>query len=91
MHDNYISRAAMIASLLWTTAGALVVTVWVLAAKGADLRFCGAVFATAALCMSLAAVYHVRLYVLRLCGLIRVSAGLQAPDAEIHTLDRPRV
>lgn len=82
MNDNYISRAAVTAAVLWAAAIALVITTWALAAADVP-RWNRPIAATAVLAMAAAVVCQMRLYTLRTCGLIRVSAGLETPDAAI--------
>jgi hypothetical protein len=87
MQDNYISRAATIAALLWVLATALVMATWALAIANASHRWVSPIAVTAVMAMALAVVCQNRLYVLRTCGLIRVSAGLESPNADVRTIN----
>lgn len=84
MNDNYISRSAVITALIWATAGTLVVITWLLAILDAPPRWVSATAVTGVLAMTAAVVCQTRLYALRMCGLIRVSAGLETPDAAVR-------
>jgi uncharacterized membrane protein YqjE len=86
MKDNYISRAAIVTAGLWLVAALLVTITWLLAILGVPPRWVSATAVTAVLAMVAAAVSQTRLYTLRTCGLIRVSAGLETPDAEVRAL-----
>lgn len=86
MHDDFVSRAAVVALVLWAIAAALIILVWVMALTGAPLRYEGAVALVAIGALTAAAVYQVRLYAVRLCALMRVGTGIQGPDAEMFTI-----
>lgn len=86
MHDEYVSRGAVVAMVLWGIATALIVLVWVLAVSGAPLRYEGAVGVLAVGALTAAAVWQVRLYAVRLCALMRVASGIQGTDAEMFTI-----
>lgn len=88
MHDDMVSRAFVVAVLLWAWAVALVVVTWVLAVVGAPLRYEGATGLTAILSLAWAMVWQSRLYALRISALIRVVHGLDGPDASLHTIGR---
>lgn len=90
MNDNYISRDATIAASLWALAVALVIATWLCAILNAPHRWVSPIAITAVLAMALATIAQTRLYVLRTCGLIRVSAGLETPDADVHSIDGQR-
>lgn len=38
--------------------------------------------------VSVATVWQVRVYAMRICELLRVTSGLKSPDAEVHTIGR---
>jgi uncharacterized membrane protein YqjE len=86
MKDNYISRAAVTAAGLWLLAAMFVTTTWLLAILDAPPRWVSATAVTAVLCMAGAVVCQMRVYTLRVCGLIRVSAGLETPNADVRNL-----
>lgn len=86
MKDDYISRSATITAGLWTLATVLVVSTWLLAILDVPPRWVSATAVTAVMAMACAVVSQTRLYTLRTCGLIRVSAGLETPDADLVTL-----
>lgn len=88
MEENYISRSAAIAWLLWGGSGALVGAVWALALLNVPEGIGRAVAVTTILMMTLALAWQVRLFVQRLCALIRATAGLQRSEADLHTIGR---
>lgn len=90
MHDNYISKASLLSWLLWGLAVLAGLLVWALAVMGASLEIEIAMSLTAVFILTVASVWQVRVYVTRLCALFRVSAGLQGPDAELHTIGRTK-
>ena len=94
MHDRYISSAKLICCLLWAKALALVILTWVLALIEVPDDWHRAVVLTGVLALSIATVFQIRLSLLRLGRLIRVSAGLETPDADVRQLvpdrERPR-
>ena len=90
MHDELVSQSKLIAVTLWTLSVLLIIAVWTLAAAGISDSVHRALFLTGVLTIACANVWQVRIYAQRLCALIRVSSGLQAPDAEVHVLSRER-
>lgn len=88
MHDDFVSRAAVIATTLWCLAIALVALTWGCALRGVPIRYEGAIGLTAMLSLTVAACWQIRMWFTRLCALIRVGSGLQSPDAEFYTIKR---
>jgi hypothetical protein len=89
VNESYISRPAVIACVLWAVTLSLVVTVWALAlVDHASPQYHRGLSVLAVVSANVASVWQVRLYVLRLSGLIRVANGLESPDAALHTLGR---
>lgn len=86
MTDDMVSRATVIASLLWGVALSLVALMWLLALLRLGEGLQRALVLTGVLSLAVAAVWQIRLYVLRLCALIRVGLGLESPDAELHSI-----
>jgi len=78
--DSLISREAVLTNGLWLLSGLLVAACWALAFMGAPLRYEGAVGLTAMLALTIGAVRQVRIYIMRLCELLRVAAGLKEPE-----------
>lgn len=83
MNDNYISRAAVAAASLWASAVVLVLTTWGLAFADAPVRWVRPIEASAILAAAVAVASQIRLYALRMCCLIRVTSGLETPDAQL--------
>lgn len=90
MHDEYVSRGAVVSVALWGIAAVLIAVVWVMALTGAHLRHEIAVALLAVGALTVAAVYQIRLYAVRLCALMRIGAGLQGTDAELFTINGKR-
>lgn len=88
MHDQYVSRASVLAVVLWSKSAVCLTVVWVLAAFDVPMRWEGAVGAVAVISAVLAAVWQVRLYTMRICNLVRATAGLESPRPELHSVDR---
>jgi uncharacterized membrane protein len=92
MHEDYVSRAAVVVMFLWVAAGALIIAVWIFALSGVPHVYQYAVGTTGMATLAVAITCQVRLYVVRLCALMRATTGLDSPDAELHTINgqRPR-
>lgn len=92
MHEEYVSRTTVVAVVLWGICGLLVAAVWVLAASNAPLRYEIATSVMAVTALTVASVWQVRTYTMRLCALMRVGAGLQHAEADLHPINgkRPR-
>jgi hypothetical protein len=88
MQDNYVSRAAVIAYLLWATTLVLVVVVWLIALAHPPHVVHRSVGVMAIVSGNVAGVWQIRLYMMRLSGLIRVTNGLESPDADVRPLAR---
>lgn len=86
MNDGYVSKASALAMLFWGLAGVMVCVVWVGAVAHIERGYLTATALTAVLVIALASVWQIRLFVMRLCVLVRVTMGLQSPDAELHTI-----
>lgn len=84
MHDDYISRATVYTWFLWAGAALTIGLVWLLALESAPIQYEVATALVAGLTIAAATVGQVRLYALRLCALLRITAGLESPDAELH-------
>lgn len=89
MHESFISRAALIAAVLWFVTVVLLGAVWGLAVVGASPRWELAAAVMACASTSLAGVAQGRVNLLRLCALIRATAGIEPsqPSARIHSLN----
>lgn len=86
MKDRYVSGSTVITEAFWVLATAMVATTWLLALANVQHRWEAATAVTAVFCMAGAITMQFRLYVLRLCSLIRVSNGLESPDARLHRI-----
>lgn len=86
LKDNYVSKAVVISYLFWGKTALVVALVWALAIIEAPPDFVVATALLGIVSLIVAAVWQIRLYMLRLCGLIRVSSGLETPDAELHRI-----
>ena len=84
MHDRYINAARLITAALWVLAGSLYAAAWIVSLfnwrTAVMLGFTGTLFSC------LAGVSQVRCYSLRVCGLMRATAGLEAPSPEVRLL-----
>lgn len=87
MREEFISRAVVVAAVLWSTAVMLVGVTWLVAAVGVALEWVIGTALIAVLSMAIAAVWQIRLYVLRLCALVRVATGLDGQGGDIRTLN----
>lgn len=88
MQDNYISKAALCAILLWTATALLLAAVWGLALIDIASRWARPLAVLACVSACVAVVSHLRVWQLRLCAMIRASTGMDsaAPSAEIRAL-----
>lgn len=80
------------AAVFWGVAVGMVLVVWVMALTGAPWRLTIGAVVTTVLSVNVAAVWQGRCFVSRVCALLRMSGGLQGPDAELYALtgERPR-
>lgn len=86
MHEELVSRAAVLAILFWAVAGFFVLLTWVLALEGMPQRYLLATAVTTVGAFTVAAVWQIRLYITRLAQLVRVGCGLERPEAELHSV-----
>lgn len=88
MREGYVSTGTVVAVSLWAVAAVTVGTVWTLVIIGCPQRYISAVAMTTVTSLSVATVWQVRVYAMRICELLRVTSGLKSPDAEVHTIGR---
>lgn len=81
MNEGYVSRAAIWAAFFWVKAVLLVGAVWALSVLDEPMRWIVPTAVTASLTIALAVVAQIRMSLLRLCRLVRTTAGLEAPAA----------
>lgn len=84
MNEQYVSRLAIAAAVMWGLVGALMVGAWVvLMSTQPGARAIGLLLATSGCALSaFAAVLSIRRYAARICGLIRNLHGVNASDGE---------
>lgn len=81
MNDDYISRSAAIAAAAWGLSIGLLGVVWLcigLIGPPDHVTVDAAALSTAIIGSVAAAVWQIKLYISRLCALIRVTAGLDS-------------
>lgn len=88
MDENYISRSTIVAWVLWGSAAVLVAAIWVLAALDVSEGLGRAVAVTAIGFMAVALAWQIRLFMQRLCALVRTTSALQRSGADLHTIGR---
>lgn len=89
MEDGTISTCRAVAGVLWTAVISLMVAAWVVLLWGP--HEIAAILAATGCCMSaVAAVAQIKCYSTSVCRLIRVTNGLQSPDAEVRDFNGPR-
>lgn len=81
MHEQFVSRASIVAFLLWFLVAALLVAAWVVAILAPDHFVIAGMLAATALALSaVAATAHIRLFACRLSRLVRVGTGLEGEN-----------
>lgn len=81
VNDSYISRNGLVVAVSWMAVAACMVGAWVTALVSPNVWIIAAVLAaTGCVLTGVAVVAHMRCYSARLCSLVRVTAGLEAPD-----------
>lgn len=89
MHqEHYISGATLLATALWGITGGMILAAWGMAALGGSGTIAEGLALTASALAPVAAVAHVRIYIQKVCRLIRTTAGLTAPPREEGTLPK---
>lgn len=88
MHEGFISRTSLIATMLWTAMVVLFAAAWAIAITHHDWwLWAGMLSATGLGVSAIAATTHIRLYALRMCSLIRATSSAQGGDRrEIHSI-----
>lgn len=84
--DPRFSFGAMVTTMLWLLTGVLVLASWTAFLLGASGFACLLVAESACVVSAIAATAQIRGYAARVCRLVRVSSGLERPDAEIRPL-----
>lgn len=80
------STYSVIAMTCWVATGLLLAVAWVSWMVGGEPYVAILVAETACVGSAVAAVAHIRVYVARLCRVIRVGSGLQSPSADVRDL-----
>lgn len=84
-HEGYISKTALSVAALWLVVVLLVVAAWlVILVKPDHWRVGGMLAASSCVLGSFTATIHNRLYVRRICGVVRATSGLD--DARVHAI-----
>ena len=80
------SRGVVVAGSTWLATTILLLVAWTTWALGdeAHIHFAVLTAETACVLSAVAAVMHLRCYAARICRLIRVTNGLERPDAEVR-------
>lgn len=90
MHDSTMSRLALTAYLLWTAVSLLVGAAWLLMAINTEAwRWSGLLAVTGLALSAVAATAHMKVYAVRVCGLVRATSGINGAEtrpAELHAL-----
>lgn len=86
MNDQYVSRCAVYAWSAWAIAGVLLGIVWYAAAESIRPPWLLALCLTTCFAIGIAVTLHVRSYMVRLCALVRTTAGLSTPDEKVRNL-----
>ena len=84
------SRGVVLAAAGWLSTALLLLIAWVAWAVGGpeNIHIVLLTSQTACALSAVAAVLHLRCYAARICRLIRVTAGMQGPDADIREIPR---
>ncbi len=83
MDDGTISTCRAVAGVLWTIVISLMVAAWIVLLWGPH-PIAGMLAATGCAMSAVAAVAQIKCYSTSVCRLIRVTNGLQSPDAEVR-------
>lgn len=76
----YVSRSSIVAVVWWSLVAAFIGAGWlIIALQPSAWRWAGASIGTGCATSAVAATMHIRLYVMRTCGLIRAAHGLDMP------------
>lgn len=88
MEDRLVSKATLLATIVWGVAGGLMVSGWVVMLSDRDAWRWAAMLCSSALVVTgVAMVLQIRCYVLRILGLIRATSGLtELTTRELHSL-----
>lgn len=81
MNENTVSTGAVVAAALWTWVVVLILGAWVTWALGGPAGMWILLGTTACASSAAAATAHIRIYVVRLSGLIRLANGVDAGRA----------
>lgn len=88
MHDNSIPTSRVITGALWTWVILVLLAAWIVFAVGYH-ELAAMLGLTACASSAAAATAQIRCYTLRVCALLRVTAGLDggdAPTVQLHPL-----
>ena len=86
MNEAFVSRCAVWASVFWAKSVGLLAAVWVAAAHHVGMEWVIALATTFVFTATIAATIQVRSYMVRLCAVIRATAGIEAPQAKVRAL-----
>lgn len=87
MHEQFVSRAVLSAAMVWVFAIALMIAAWAVMGLSDQWKLAGLLAASSLMTTGAAVALQQRVYIARLCALVRHTAGLERrPDAEVHAL-----
>lgn len=82
MNESYYSKCSIWAAIFWGLSVLLLAAIWTCAAMGADRDWLIAKATTFVFTSTIAATLQVRSYMVRLCAVVRATAGLTTPEPE---------
>lgn len=84
--DPQYSRGVVVAGVWWAVTALMLLVAWAVWVIGGQTHIFTAVLIAETACVfsAVAAVAHLRCYAARICRLVRVTGGLQRPDAEVR-------
>lgn len=86
MHDVAVSMSKVVTAALWVLSLLLLLAAWIVGLTYGIHTVSVLLGFTAVIVAAMAGVSQVRLYTLRVCGIMRATAGLVPADAELHRL-----
>ena len=87
MCEQLISKTAVIASVLWSLVGMLVVSAWAVVLLFPESWEIGGLLGVTACALSAgAATLHMKLYVIQVVALMRATSGLDGQESSLRAL-----
>jgi hypothetical protein len=84
------STCSMVAMACWTATLVLLFAAWIAWVVNPFAHFANLTASSACVMSAVAAVMQIRVYSARVCRLIRVTGGLERPEAEVREFSGPR-